>query len=194
MKNIEVFKQAIVRFISISGTIILLAYIVYYGDVFIPTHWPFQFLVSGVTIGLSYAAFREKYTRQGTGLLTLWYVVLLGSVGQWHEWIFILEGIYITVISLGVYFIIRILQKPMINNAFLRIGTSMGVLAIANSLIIVILGFFSLSHFVSQLQQEFDAMSLNLKVGAMLGLFMGIGVELSDSFVSPMFLRKRVAS
>ena len=194
MKNIEVFKQAIVRFISISGTIILLAYIVYRGDVFIPTHWPFQFLVSGITIGLSYAAFREKYTRQGTGLLTLWYVVLLGSVGQWYEWIFILEGTYIAVISLGVYLIIRIVQKPIINNAFLRIGTSMSVLAIANSLIIVILGFFSLSHFVSQLQQEFDAMSLNLKVGAMLGLFMGIGVELSDSFVRSMFLRKRVAS
>ncbi len=60
MKNIETLKQAIIRCFTISGLIIAIAFLIYRAEVFTPTMWPFQFLVSGITIGIAFTTFREK--------------------------------------------------------------------------------------------------------------------------------------
>jgi len=193
MKNAEYLRQAIARCISISGIIITLAFLIFARSVFIPTRWPFQFLVSGITIGLTYTSFREKYYREGLGLLVLWYTILLGFIGELHGWIFILEGAYIILISVAVYLFIKIIQKPTMNNKFLRVCSSTVILGVVNSFIIVVLNLFSISMILSRLPEIFNAMLLNLKIGAMLGLFMGIGIELSDTLIIPKLFGRKVA-
>ncbi|MGD0591406.1 MAG: hypothetical protein ABSA44_11515 [Bacteroidota bacterium] len=194
MKDIELIIQDIVRCISVSGVIIGLAYLIYGSSVFIPTRWPFQYLISGITIGIAFATFRDKNYREGIALLALWYIILFGSVTGRHSWMFILEGTYIIIISIAVFFCITIVRKPFINNEFLRVCTSTVILGIANSFIVVLLNLFSLTHIYPHLSQIFDAMFLNLKIGAMLGLFMGVGVELSDGIINPILFKKKVAS
>jgi len=39
-----------------------------------------------------------------------------------------------------------------------------------------------------------DAMFLNMKIGIMLGLFMGVGIELANYFVEVVFKERKVAS
>jgi hypothetical protein len=127
-------------------------------------------------------------------LLALWYVILLGSIAERFMWIFILEGTYIIIISFAVYLYITIIRNPFINNEFLRVCTSIVILALANSFIIIVLKLISLTPIYPHLSQIFDAMFLNMKIGAMLGLFMGVGVELSDSIIIPTLFKKKVAS
>ena len=50
----ELIKESIVRFIIVTGLIIAIGYYLYEKSVFIPTHWPFQFLVSGITFPVYY--------------------------------------------------------------------------------------------------------------------------------------------
>jgi hypothetical protein len=190
MKDIEFLKQSIVRFISISGIIIAFAYLVYGRSVFISTQWPVQFFVSGITIGLAFITFRERYYREGLALLVLWYIILIGLATERHRWIFILEATYISIISIAVYFCIKIVQKLFISNEFLRIATFTVILGVSNSFIIIVLYLFSFSIILSHLPQIFDAMYLNLKIGTMLGLFMGVGIELSDIVINSAFFKK----
>ena len=194
MKDIELVKQALVRCISISGVIIGLAYLIHGSSVVIPTRWPFQYLISGITIGIAFTTFRDNNYREGIALLALWYVILLGSIAERFMWIFILEGTYIIIISFAVYLYITIIRNPFINNEFLRVCTSIVILALANSFIIIVLKLISLTPIYPHLSQIFDAMFLNMKIGAMLGLFMGVGVELSDSIIIPTLFKKKVAS
>lgn len=194
MKDIELIKQGIVRCISVSGVIIAIAYFIYGSGIFIPTHWPFQYLISGITIGISFTTFRDKNYREGIMLLALWYIILLGSVAGERKWTFILEGTYIVTISVAVYFYITIVRKPFIDNEFLRVCTSTAILGVANSFIIVVLKLFSFTQIYPRLPQIFEVMFLNLKIGAMLGLFMGVGIELSDSIINPILFKKKVAS
>ncbi|MCX6121266.1 MAG: hypothetical protein NTX44_06565 [Ignavibacteriales bacterium] len=194
MKNIGTLKQAIVRCFAISGFIIAIAFLIYRAEVFTPTMWPFQFLVSGITIGIAFTTFREKNYRGGIALLILWYLVLTIPTSQGNSWIFILEGVYAVIISAAVYLYIHIVGKSFIKNEIFRIITSTLIIGIFNSLIILVLGLYTLQSLFRNFPSIVDAMFLNLKIGGMLGLFMGVGIELSDYLIDTLYKNKEVAS
>ncbi len=194
MKNIETFKYAIIRFVIISGLIIALAYWIYQIAVFTPTMWPFQYFISGVTIGLSYVTFYKKNYREGLVLLLLWYIVLVSIISKGNSWVFILEGTYICTIAFAVYLYIIIIGKPFIKNEISRIIVSTIILGLCNSFIIVILNLYSIQSIFAHFPDMFDAMFLNLKIGAILGLYMGIGIELSNYIIDVVYKEKIVTS
>lgn len=194
MKNIETLKQAIIRCFTISGLIIAIAFLIYRAEVFTPTMWPFQFLVSGITIGIAFTTFREKNYWGGLALLLLWYLVLTIPTSQGNSWIFILEGVYTVIISAAVYLYIHIAGKSFIKNEISRIVTSTLVIGIFNSLNILVLSLYTLQSLFSHFPSIVDAMFLNLKIGAMLGLFMGVGIELADYLIDALYKGKDVAS
>jgi len=194
MKNIETLKQAITRCFTISGLIIAIAFLIYRDEVFTPTMWPFQFLVSGITIGIAFTTFREKNYRGGLALLLLWYLVLTIPISQGNSWIFILEGVYTVIISAAVYLYIHIARKSFIKNEISRIVTSTLIIGIFNSLNILVLSLYTLQSLFSHFPSIVDAMFLNLKIGAMLGLFMGVGIELADYLIDTLYKSKDVGS
>ena len=158
MKKIETFKFAIIRFVIISGLIITLAYWIYQIAVFTPTMWPFQYFISGVTIGLSYVTFYKKNYREGLVLLLLWYIVLVSIISKGNSWVFILEGTYICTIAFAVYLYIIIIGKPFIKNEISRIIVSTIILGLSNSFIIVILNLYSIQSIFAHFPDMFDAM------------------------------------
>jgi hypothetical protein len=194
MKNVEVLKQPVMRCFTISGLIIAIAFLIYRAEVFTPTMWPFQFLVSGVTIGIAFTTFRDKNYRAGLALLLLWYLIITVPTSQGNTWIFILEGVYTVIIAAAVYLYIYIARKSFITNEISKIFLSTLIIGIFNSLIIVVLSLYSLRSFFSHFPNIVDAMFLNLKVGAMLGLFMGVGIVLADYLIDTVYKAKDVAS
>jgi len=191
MKSLETTKQALVRSISISGFIIAVAFFIYHESVFTPTRWPFQFLLSGITVGISFTTFRDQYYREGLALLFLWYIIIVGSIPERHAWLYILHGTYTCIIAAAVYVYLIIVRKPFIKNEILRMSTSIVVLGLANCCIIVVLSIYSLPSLFSNFSRILDAMFLNLKIGALLGLLMGIGIELADYIVNLLFIQTK---
>jgi len=194
MKNIEALKRAMIRLTIISGLIIGLAYFIYQIAVFTPTMWAFQYFISGITIGLAYVTFRDKNYREGLGLLLLWYIILVSIISKGNSWVFILEGTYICIIAFAVYLYIIIIGKPFIKNEISRIIVSTIILGLFNSFIIVVLNLYSIQSLFAHFPNMLDAMFLNLKIGAMLGLFMGLGIELSNYFIDVFYKEKIVTS
>ena len=194
MKNLEMLKQAIVRFVITSGLIIAFAYLVYRIAVFTPTMWAFQYFVSGITIGIAYTTFRGKNYREGLVILLLWYIILVSVISEGNYWIYILEGAYTCIISLAVYSYILIIRKSFVKNEISRIIVSIIIIGSFNSFIVLVLSLYSIQSLFAHFPNLLDAMFLNLKIGAMLGLLMGVGIELSNYFVDVVFKEKMIAS
>lgn len=194
MKIYEILKRAIVRCVITSGLIISLAYLIYRTAIFTPTMWAFQFLISGITIGIAYTTFRDKNYREGLVLLLLWYIIIVSAISQGNYWIFILEGAYTVIIALAVYVYLLIVSKSFVKNEISRIIVSTIIIGLFNCFIVVVLNLYSIQSIFAHFPNLLDAMFLNLKIGAMLGLFMGVGIELANYFVDVVFKEKMIAS
>lgn len=188
----ELIKESAVRFIIISGLIIVAGYYLYQNSVFIPTHWPFQFLVSGIIVGIAYAAFSKNHFSTGAAILFVWYIILTSWISDHNTWVLILEGTYITIFSASVYLYIKIIQKYEIENILIRIIISAVLFGIINSLIVVILSLFSPQILLTNFQRVLSPMMLNFGIGTGIGLFFGIGVKLSDSFVKSVLMQNKI--
>jgi len=123
-----------------------------------------------------------------------WYIILVGVISQGNYWVFILEGVYTCIIALAIHLYLIIISKPFIKNEITRIIISIIILGLCNSLIVVVLNLYTLQSIFSHFPNMLDAMFLNMKIGAMLGLFMGVGIELANYFVEVVFKEKKVAS
>ena len=192
MINTEIMMRAIIRFSIIAGLIITLAFLIYRIAVFTPTMWAFQYFISGITIGLAYVTFRDKNYRIGLVLLLLWYIILVSVISEGNSWVFILDGAYTCIIALAVHLYIIIINKPFIKNEISRIIASTIILGVCNSLIILVLNLYSFQSLFAHFSYMLDAMFLNLRIGAMLGLFMGVGIELSNYFIDVVYKGKRI--
>ena len=190
--NIEKIKQAIIRFIIIAGLIIAIAFLIYRIAVFTPTMWAYQYFISGITIGLAYVTFRDKNYRLGILLLLFWYIILVSNISEGNSWVFVLEGTYTCIIALAVYLYIIIINKPFIKNEISRIIVSTIILGVCNSFIILVLYLYSIQSLLANFPDMLNAMFLNLRIGAMLGLFMGVGIELSNYFIDVVYKGKRI--
>jgi hypothetical protein len=192
--NIEQIKQGAVRFIAVAGLIIGVAYLVYHEYVFIRTTWPFQFFISGITIGLSYAVFYTNKIKEGIAILVLLFIVSSGFIAEHRAWNYVLQGTYISIMSCAVYLELFIRRKQYFTNRIMCIVIAGVVIGVSNSLIIVVLGLFSplssFAHFPIMLK----ALYLNLKIGTVMGLLFGIGSELSTYIISSFLVQKEAAN
>ena len=184
----DLIKESIIRFIIITGLIIAAGYYLYHNSVFISTHWPFQFLVSGIIVGIAYATFYKNNLSIGITILLIWYIVLTSLVSRNNSWGYILEGVYIGFFSAAVYLYILIIRKYIIENILVRFIISSILFGVINSLIIVFLSLLSQAIFVD-MSKIIKPMILNLQIGAGIGLMLGIGIQLSDSFIKSILVK-----
>ncbi len=194
MKNLKASAKEIVRFISISGFIIALAYLIYRDNVFTSTMWAFQYFVSSITIGIAYVTFKEKNFREGIALLLFWYIILVMSVSSENRDVFILEGVYAGITALAVYWYIITISKSFIKNEISRIIMAIIIIGLSNCLIVVILDLYGLQSIYSPFSETLNKMFFNFKIGATIGLFMGTGIELSNYLVDVVFKEKKLES
>lgn len=181
--NDKLIIRHIVRFLFVSGLIIAIGYSFYKESVFISTRWPFQFFGTGITLGIAYATFSTNNYRTAIGILLLWYIVFTGFLFEHNSWIFILNGTYIALTSAALYLYLIIIKKTFASNNIVRVIISGLLFGITNSLIILLLALFS-SHFVfNNLSILLQPMLLNLRIGIIIGILTGIGINLTDLFI-----------
>jgi hypothetical protein len=194
MKNVELLQQSILRFVIVAGVIIAIGYLIHHNFIFISTMSSFQFLLSGITIALSFSSFRVKCYREGLALLLLWFVILR-LFSERQAWSFVLGVTYICVIAAAVYFYLFFVEKFYIKSILIRIVISSITLVLANALIIVILmviaNLFSHRPEYAHFPTILKVMLSNMIIGSQLGLLMGVGIELSDNLSNLLFIQKK---
>ncbi len=188
----QLVVEGIIRFVAVTGLIIGVAFLIYDGAVFVPTVWPFQFLISGITLGISYAVFSAKRIKEGIGILALFFMFSSGVVTPHEIWHFVQNGVYIGVLACAVYVHLFLIRKRVVTNRIVSVVAAGAVIGIANGLVILVLSLFSPFAVWAHTSILLQAVHLNLRVGALAGLLFGIGIEIS-TFVIRRFLSPRGA-
>ncbi len=172
----------VTRVLVVAGTTIAIGLAIFQLGVFTPTMRAFQFTFSGITAGLFYAAIKEGNLRIGFAALLVWYLVstFLIEHGESNSWLLVLNLAYIAGIAGAVYLYGRLVQASLLRGIAQPIA-AMGVLiALANGLIVIVLASLSgrqmLAHPMIVLEQSFR----NLQLGTLLGLAIGIGIEIAE--------------
>ncbi len=190
--NSDSIVQSILRFLIVSGVVIIGGYLVYEKSVFISTQWPYQFFSSGITLGIAYAAFCDNHIREGIAMLLGWYLILTLSPPGHNSWLFILFGAYVILIAYAVYYYLRIIKKSFASNSLVRIIIACVLIAVTNSIIVLVLVLITLPASSANLVIRLEGMFLNLKIGAGLGLLFGFGAELADYVAKTYMKQKKV--
>ncbi len=181
MDTIEnTWKHIILCAIVISGVGILVGFIFYRYSVFIPTMRPFQFAVSSISAGLAYAFSKSSIQRHLLPALFVWYVVLTGLLVKLTWWSLILNFAYVGGITSAIFVYNYAASKPYSNRIILRIIYAGAIIAIANGLILMFLGIFSVKVIFFHFSVWLSAIEYNVEIGAVIGLAIGLGIEIAE--------------
>lgn len=172
--------HAILRAVVVSGSGLILGFILYRSLVFTPTMKAFQFTVNSVTIGVAYAGLKSSSTRNGFAALFVWYVLLTAVIGEFNSWLPILSLAYIVGMASATFVHQRAVKMRLLRGAIQRIVAAGAIIAIANALIVVFLALFSLKVAVSHASRMMETIYHNLQLGALIGLATGLGMELAE--------------
>ena len=186
--------EGIIRFLCVAMFIIGFALVFYHRYVIVPTAWPFQFLMSGLAIAVSYTTFSPGRIKEGIAALVLYFILSSGAITPHHPWAFILDATYIGVMACAVYLYLAVARKPLFHNRVLRVVAAAAIVGICNGLIIPFLSLFSIPWYLSHLAQLLDGIHLNLKVGTMMGLMFGIGAEVSKYLIDTFLIPREAAA
>lgn len=182
----DINQAAKVRFVSraliVAGTAIALGLAIFQGGVFTPTMRAFQFAFSGITAGLFYAAIKEGNFRLGFVALFVWFLILTFIIegGEDNSWLLALNCTYIVGIAGALYLHRRLVEASLVRGIAQPIA-AMGVLiALANGLIVILLASFSLRQVLDHPMVVLEQSFRNLQIGTLLGLAIGIGIEIAE--------------
>ena len=178
----EQWKHILLRAVTISGVVVFVGYILYGGNVFTPTMKASQFMASGITAGLSYAFWKSEKPWNMYAALFCWYIAATFLLIDFNRWLLILNLSYIGCIASAVVLNNFVAGKPFAKNFIVRIFFAGAIIAIANGVIIVILGMFSYFTIINRLSIRQEALLFNVKIGSVIGLAAGAGIELAEYF------------
>jgi len=195
MNNKDVFsKEMAIRGLLVSGLVIGFGYSFYGNEIFTPTMWPSQFFFSGITLAISNAFFHNKQNRNGAATLLVWYMVSVGLISHIHNrWNYVLYIVDIAVIAGSVYLFYVLARKPFLTHRYQQIIAVSILVGLANSLTVVFLGILHLRVTFAHLGSLFQSTYLNLKIGVLMGLLLGIGNLASDAMFTYIRSHRRVA-
>lgn len=184
MNRKERSKAALlVRLALIPACVITVGYLLYSGNVFIPTMRPFQFVMSGITAGLAYAFFITRAYRTGIAALLVWYVIATGLLVDFNWWLPILDLGYIAGIGGTVRIYVEFRKHPVLPGPVLRTILAGTFFSLANGCIILFLSLFSPQIVLKDVERWASIVVGNMELGAVIGLAAGIGFELSDGLI-----------
>jgi hypothetical protein len=178
--NQDTWSRAVLRATVVAGTSILTGFAFYQWQVFTPTMKAFQFAMSGVSAGIAYAALKNQTPRDGLAALFVWYIILTGLIGEFNSWIPILNFVYVAGIASAIFLYEYILRKPFVHRAIQRVVIAGGLVSITNGVIVIVLLLFAPKVALAHQGVAVDAIYSNLKLGALIGLAVGIGIEFAD--------------
>jgi len=177
-----VWKQAILRFAVVFALVLAVGFIFFQKSICISTTPSFQFLVTGGTIGISYAAFKTGAPKNASFPLLVWYILLAGKKALENNWLLVLYGSYILAMAGAVYLYSKIASRPFIKGYIQRIFTLTMIIAVVNGLLVVFLGLLPTKEIAANPTYFLHAIYLNVQIGAMIGVSSGLGIEVAEYF------------
>jgi predicted RNA-binding Zn-ribbon protein involved in translation (DUF1610 family) len=177
------WKQLIVRGVIVAAAGLAIGFAFYQSWIFIPRMRPFQFTVISVTAGIFYAAVKQPAIRNGLAALVVWYVVLIFLIERFTKWQAVLSFVYLAVTASVVYLYVYAAGRLPLRGWVQRIAAMLTLTAVGNALIVVVLGLIWLREAFSRPQVLAESSLFNLKLGGLVGLGLGIGMEIAEYVV-----------
>jgi len=188
MESIQIYsKQIIIRILIVAGTGMVVGFALFRSAIFIPTMTTFQFTISSITVGLFYSMLKSSTLRNGLAALLIWYFVNSVFFDQHNRWMWVLNLAYIGGIAGACYLSLFAIKKGYVNGMVMRIAAFTVFIAIVNGLIVVILSLYSWHRVIAHLGKLFQSTLSNLELGAMIGLGLGIGIEIAEYTINKYF-------
>jgi hypothetical protein len=141
---------------------------------------PFQFTENSITAGLAYAFWKSSTSRNMWIALFIWYILTIELLVEFNWWLPILNLAYISGITAAIFVYNTVVNKPFVTGMFLRVIFAGVIIAIANGVIVIVLGIFSLNVIASHFADWLDAIIFNIEIGIVIGLAVGIGIEIAE--------------
>jgi predicted RNA-binding Zn-ribbon protein involved in translation (DUF1610 family) len=177
-------KQPILRGVIVAIAGLAIGFAFYQWEIVAPHMRAFQFTVISITAGTFYAAIKQRAIRNGLAALLVWYVLLTFLIERFDPWHLVLNFVYIAVIALVVYLDVYAAGRLPFGGRLQRIAAMLTLTAVGNALIILIIGLILLREALSKPQVLVDSCFFNLKLGGLVGLGLGIGMEISEYVIA----------
>ena len=157
--------------------------LLFYGSlIFVPTKSPFQFTLSGITAGLFYGVSKSMSYRSALAAALIWCVVsTLLDVHNW--WLFVVSLVYITGIATSVFVYMMLVKRPLFNGILQRVATISLLTGIFNALVILLLYAIQYTFIYARLSTVASFALENFQLGTLVGLGIGIGIEIAEYFL-----------
>jgi hypothetical protein len=186
MENVstqDVVKHTILRMLLAACTTVGFGLIFFRLNVFEMGLIASQFLISGITSATAYAALKTPRWRDGLAALFVWYVVLMFLAGGYNAYLLILYLAYVAGIAAAVCLYCYFVRKEIVRGVLQRVAAAGVIIAVANALIILFLGFFN-THAVAASPGSFaSTVFRNLQIGTLIGIGFGLGVEIAEYII-----------
>ena len=177
------WKQTILRALIISGSGILVGFLLYGRAITISTLMPIQFTLSSITAGIVYAALKSQSPRSVWAMLFVWYALITGREAMHNSWLFILAFVYIAGITSAMFAYNYIVARPLANRLVLRPIFAAAITALVNGLIIIALALISYMVYGVHFKIRLDIVNSNVQFGAIIGIAIGIGIEIAEYLI-----------
>lgn len=182
------WKIGLVRAICPVLGSILLGLVLFQFSIFVPTQKASQFVFSGVAAGISYAFLKSSSLRNMLAAQLVWFIVIRVRVGEVSLWLLLLDATYIAGIAAAVYAWLTLSDRSYVRTSVQRIVAAGVLVAVANAIIVFVLGVFAAGAVTSHPTSWFEAILFNLQIGTLIGLAVGAGAELAEWLVTKFFM------
>ena len=189
MENVstqDVVRHTIVRMLVVACATVGFGLVFFRLNVFDMGKIASQFLTSGITAAITYAALMTPRWRDGFVALLVWYIVLTFLVVQFRVYLLILNFAYVAGIAAAVYLYCYFVLKEMVRGLLQRVAAAGVIMAIANAVIILFLGMFNLHAVYASPGSYASVLFRNLQFGTLIGIGFGLGVELAEYIIRRM--------
>lgn len=139
-----------------------------------------QFLTSGVTAAIAYAAWKSGRWRDGLAALLVWYIVRVFLITEYNWWLLVLSFAYVGGIAAGIFLFVTFVRKEIVRGMMQRIASAGVIIAITNALIMIFLGLWSWGAVTASPGYFASMVFRNLQFGTLIGVAVGIGAECAE--------------
>jgi len=181
--NNNILKQGFISAVIIIAIGLGIGFLLFRSNIFMPTRPVYQITMASITVGIFYSMLKGSNLRNALAVLLIWYVISLTFSSRHNYSILILNLTYIAGLSLAVYLYMLAIRKSLVGNAVGRIASFVITTAVINTLIILVLALLSLPRAIDSPNLILDAGYFNLKMGTLIGLILGIGIEIAEYVV-----------
>jgi hypothetical protein len=181
-------KQFILRVVIIAGCGMFVGFLWSGSSIFTSTNMAFQFTANSIAAGLSYALFKRTSVLNSFLVLFCWFLILTFVEEFNNRWMYVLNVVYTAGIASVIYVYILFVDKKILHNTIRRVLGLTGAIATINVLHVLVLVLISLGlswiHYPRYVSSIYSSCLINLRIGAINGFGVALGIEIVDYFLS----------